>query len=168
MEPRFALLPFVANIQKIQVVDLVLKRWRLADMERRKYTRLNCNIASELVLPDGNVYTGVVKDISFTGAYFDADIVLGIGPGIDYADQEVTVVMQLPETELERQTYVKAILKGTVGFTAALHFTYMAPGEYLVFRNFLLRNAEYPSLICGDDRVLSHADWVSAIQAGRK
>lgn len=137
-------------------------------MERRRFTRINCHCPSELKFPDGGSCTGVVTDISFSGAYFDADRPLGIGPGLDYLDQEIWLIMQLVEESVGVIVSAKGLLQGTVGFAAPLHFTYMPEDAYLTFRKFLLSSSDSPAQMCseitGHSGPPSHNHWIRTVR----
>lgn len=137
-------------------------------MERRRFTRINCHCPAELKFPDGASCTGVVTDISFSGVYFDADRPLGIGPGLDYLDQEIWLVLQLVEESVGVIVAAKGLLQGTVGFAAPLHFTYMPEDAYLILRKYLLSSSDSPHQMCreitGSAEPPSHNNWMRKVR----
>ena len=116
-------------------------------MERRGYTRITCEIPAELKLSHGGSHAGIVRDISFGGAYLDCDQPAAITPKQIAEMGECGLHLSLPVAGETRPVHLKCLIIEVAECRAGLRFTGSNPDEYEHFRAFLLAHAEDPEAL---------------------
>jgi hypothetical protein len=113
-------------------------------MERREYTRVATEIPAELRLSSGEVYTGIVRDMSFGGAYLDCDVPILLAE--EKLPQTRDSVLILKFNQSEKQVYVdmRCCLVGVEECRAGLRWSGADKEPYQLFRDFMMRSASDP------------------------
>ena len=113
-------------------------------MDRREYTRIVTKVVSTLRLPNGDVYEGVIKDLSFGGAYLDCEAPIKLGPDDLPQDQESVLELSLPDDDYTVLVPMRCRVVGVMSRRVGLCWTGADPEAYRAFREFMLKNAVDP------------------------
>lgn len=121
-------------------------------MERREYTRISCQVSAVLHLPDDQRQVGVVRDISFGGAYLDCDRKEACRP-TDAPSNICTLELHINDGRVTTAVRVRCQVVETQRHRVGLRFTGADPEDYEHLRRFLLRNAEDSAALLEEMRV---------------
>ncbi len=121
-------------------------------MERREYTRIACHVDAVLHLPGEARQHGLVRDISFGGAYLECDRQEACQSG-DGPSSTCTLEMRITDTPQPTRARIRCQVVEVAPRRVGLRFTGADAGDYEHLRRFLLHGAEDPAALLEEMQV---------------
>jgi hypothetical protein len=113
-----------------------------AVLERREYTRLPCELTACFHLPDGTALDGVVRDLSFGGAWMACREPVPVSGAPMPLAGECLLAIDFPDSGT---AVITCHLVDVVDQRAGLRFFRAEEADYLRVRRYLLEHAEDPA-----------------------
>ena len=121
-------------------------------MERREYTRISCQVDAVLFLPNDQRQQGMVRDISFGGAYLDCNRRDSCRPS-EGPSNICTLELRISDARGSGPVRIRCQVVEVLDHRVGIRFTGADAPDYEQLRRFLLRNAENSAALLEEMRV---------------